>query len=386
MAAFPNPWATSMRWQAMDRAPRAEVSAPDNPGDSVTRAHERTSADASSAGGRLVEDGPESRIAAAPGGLVGLGLGEGTGDDGIEDPGQRRHLVAAHHLEEPGLVHHRHLGTSGKHHPAAAPPEFLTDQVRADRPEILGPGHREEGDAATARLARLPGPLEGRGHHPGGGDRRHGVDRHPRRRVPAQLPGEGGHRPLGAAVGPGVGGPPPRARGDAEDAPVAGGGHERQRGIEHVEVAVEVHGEHCQPVLFGAAGKIGLPGDAGHIDDGVESAVLLGQLVEQGAHRLAVGHRQRRGPGRTAGGHDTAGGGLLGLGEPLRAVKGHQGIDGDHEPATAAELLGDGRSDPASAAGHDGDPPAPGHDGIDRTSSSSPSSVPASSHCSSSSR
>ena len=50
------------------------------------------------------------------------------------------------------------------------------------------------------------------------GDRRHGVDDHARRRVPTQLPGERGDGALGAAVGAGVGRPPARARGDAEDA------------------------------------------------------------------------------------------------------------------------------------------------------------------------
>ena len=64
-------------------------------------------------------------------------------------------------------------------------------------------------------------------------------------RMPAQLPGQGGHGPLGAAVAAGVGGPPPRAGGDAEDAAVPGGGHERQGGVEHVEVAPEVHVEHA---------------------------------------------------------------------------------------------------------------------------------------------
>ena len=159
-----------------------------------------------------------------------------------------------------------------------------------------------------------------------------------------------------------------------------------QGGLEHVEVALEVHGEHGQPVLLGALGEVGLPGDAGHVDDGVEAAVLVDQLAEQAADRLAVGHRRRRGPGRAAGGHDAAGGGLLGLGEPLGAVEGHEGVDGDDEPAAAAELLGDGRSDPAPAAGHDGDPLPCAHDAVDRTSSSRPSNVPASSHCSSSSR
>ena len=114
--------------------------------------------------------------------------------------------------------------------------------------------------------------------------------------------------------------------------------------------------------------------------------MLVDQLTEQAAHRLAVGHRHRRGPGRATGGHDAAGGGLLRLREPLGAVEGHEGVDGDDEPTAPAELLGDRRSDPAPAAGHDGDPLTRAHGAADRTSSSRPSKLPASSHCSSSSR
>jgi hypothetical protein len=64
---------------------------------------------------------------------------------------------------------------------------------------------------------------------------------------------------------------------------VPGGGHERQGGVEHVEIAPEVHGEHRQPVLLGALSEVGLPGDAGDVDDGVEPAVLVDQLPEQPA-------------------------------------------------------------------------------------------------------
>ena len=97
------------------------------------------------------------------------------------------------------------------------------------------------------------------------------------------MPGEGGDGPLGTAVGAGIGRPPPRAGGDAEDVAVAGSGHEWQGGFEHVEVTPEVHGEDGQPVLLGALGEEGRPGDAGHVDDGVESAVLVDQLPEQTA-------------------------------------------------------------------------------------------------------
>ena len=236
--------------------------------------------------GRLVEDRTEPGIAAAGARLLGLGFGQGTGKDHVEHPGEGDHMVGAHHFDEAGFVDDGHFRTAGEEHPAGAPPESFTDQVGAERTEVLGAGHREEGDAATTRLAGLPGPLEGRGHHPGGRDGRHGVDGDARWCLPSQLPGEGGDGPLGAAVGTGIGGPPPRAGGDAEDAAVPGGGHERQCGVEHVEVALEVHGQHRQPVLLGALSEVGLPGDAGDIDDGVEPAVLVDQLPEQGADRL----------------------------------------------------------------------------------------------------
>ncbi len=86
-------------------------------------------------GGRLVEDRPEPRVAAAATGLAGLGRGEGAGDDVLEHPGEGDHPVAAHHLEKAGLVHHRHLRAAGEEHLAAAPPESVTDEVGAERPE-----------------------------------------------------------------------------------------------------------------------------------------------------------------------------------------------------------------------------------------------------------
>ena len=165
-----------------------------------------------------------------------------------------------------------------------------------------------------------------------------------------------------------------------------GRGHERQGSLEDVEVAPEVHGQHGHPVLFGAVGEVGLPGDAGHVDDGIEPSVLDGQLAEQGANRVAVGHRRRRSPGRATRGEDAAGRRLLLFWKPLGALEGHEGVDGDDEPAPTAELLGDRPSDPAPTARHDGDPLSPPHDADDRTSISSPSKVPASSHCSSRSR
>ena len=88
-----------------------------------------------------------------------------------------------------------------------------------------------------------------------------------------------------------------------------------------------------------------------------------------------------------AGRDDATGRGLLGLGELLGAVEGHEGVDGDDEPAAAAELLGDGRADPAPAAGDDGDPLARAHEcASSGPRAPGPRSVPSSSHCSSRSR
>ena len=147
-----------------------------------------------------------------------------------------------------------------------------------------------------------------------------------------------------------------------------------------------MHGQHRQPVLLGALSEVGLPGDAGHVDDGVEAAVLVDQLPEQAADRLAVGDRHRRGLGRAAGRIDAIGRGLLRLGKLSDAVEGHERVDGDDEPPGPAELLGDARSDPTPTAGDDGDPLPIAHGSDERTSSSKPSRFPASSHCSSSSR
>ena len=58
-----------------------------------------------------------------------------------------------------------------------------------------------------------------------------------------------------------------------------------------------------------------------------------------------------------------------GSGSRAGAVEGDEGVEGDDEPSAPAELLGDRRSDPAPAAGHDGDPLPPAHDAVDRASS-----------------
>ncbi len=199
-------------------------------------------------------------------------------------------MVGAHHLDEAGFIDDGRFRSAGEEHLAGAPVESFSDEVGAERTQVLGACHREERDSATARLARLPGALECRGHHPGGGDRRHGVDGDARRNLPSQLPRKRGDSTLGAAVGTSVSCPPPRAGGDAEDATVPRSAHERQSGAEYVEVALEVHGEHRQPILLAALSEVGLPRDPGDIDYGVEPPLLVGELAEQAADCLAVRH------------------------------------------------------------------------------------------------
>ena len=197
----------------------------------------------------------------------------------------------------------------------------------------------------------------------------------------------GGHRPLGAAVGAGVGGAPSRARGDPEDPTVAGGGHDREGGGEDVEVAVEVDAEHRSPVLLAARAKL-----VGRV---MPATLTTASSRPSSSNRprtaSRVGHRDRRGSGRPAGGDDATGGGLLGRRERLGPVERHERVHRDDEGALSAELLGDGGTDPAAAAG-DGDDALPVarrvgcHGTATRSSSSRPSQSPCSSHCSSSSR
>ena len=71
-------------------------------------------------GGRLVEQRSEAGVAAAAAHLVGLGRGQGDGGRGLQQVGQRRHVVAAHHLDQPGLVDHRDFGSAGEEHPPVA--------------------------------------------------------------------------------------------------------------------------------------------------------------------------------------------------------------------------------------------------------------------------
>ena len=140
-----------------------------------------------------------------------------------------------------------------------APREVVADEVGAERAELLG--RRASTPSDSPPVAAEPGLGRCRARSSAAvtmrvtaiGDM--ALTTTPGGRVPAELPGERGHGPLGAAVGAGVGRPPPRPGRDAEDAAVPGRGHDRQRGAEDVEVAVEVHGEHAAPVLLAARGE-----------------------------------------------------------------------------------------------------------------------------------
>ena len=93
---------------------------------------------------------------------------------------------------------------------------------------------------------------------------------------------------------------------------MAGRGHERQRGAQHVEVAVEVHVEHRTPVVLDAGGESGGAADAGDVHDRVERAELVDELGEERADRVLVGDRDVRRPGLPAGVDDPLRGGGLG--------------------------------------------------------------------------
>ncbi len=163
-------------------------------------------------------------------------------------------------------------------------------------------------------------------------------------------------------------------------------GHEGERRLEHVEVAPEVDREQRHEILFGPLGEVGLAGDAGDVDHGIEPAALVDELTEQGTKCYLVGDRGRGRPRRAAGGDDAAGRGLFGHGELLGPVEGDEGVDGHDEPTAAAQLFGDRGADATAAAGHDGHRLAGGHGVPVRTSISKPSKVPASSQCSRTSR
>src|ERR1017187_10102410 len=98
--------------------------------------------------------------------------------------------------------------------------------------------------------------------------------------------------------------------------------------------------EDLVPVLCRAFREARLPGDAGHVYDRIESAVLVDQLAEKRVDRAFVGHRHRRRLRLSTRRHDAAGGCLLRLRKSLCAIEGHQRIESDDEPAATLELLG----------------------------------------------
>ena len=142
--APPKPGATPTRWHVMDRASSAAVSDAATTGRSVTTAHDRTAADARSAGIASSKIGP-NRGLLAPSLTCVLSAGANArGMTTSSTRGQGRHLVAAHHLEEAGLADHRDLRSAGEEHPAGAPSESVADEVGTDRPEVFGAQHRAQ--------------------------------------------------------------------------------------------------------------------------------------------------------------------------------------------------------------------------------------------------
>jgi hypothetical protein len=175
-------------------------------------------------------------------------------------------------------------------------------------PDVFGTWHRVEGKSASpARVAGLLCPLKRSFHHASVGYGRECIDGDALRRDAAELPREGGHDPFGGAVATGVGGPPARTRSDPEDAAVPSRRHEWEGGLEHVEIAVEVHVEESEPVLLGTPGDVALTGDSGHVDHRIEPAVLLRQFPEQGMERGTVGDGGGRCFGRAAGSDNAVG-------------------------------------------------------------------------------
>ena len=165
----------------------------------------------------IAEDRPEPGVAAAAARLVRPRPGRSAaGVAASSTLGQRGHVVGAQHLEEAGLRRsppppsRRRRCTSPLHQA-----RVVADEVGAHRPELLGLRHRAEREPAGGRRAAglhwpgLAAPPPARASASvtirvtAMGDMALTVT--PGGRLPAELPGERGHGPLGAAVGAGVG-------------------------------------------------------------------------------------------------------------------------------------------------------------------------------------
>ena len=105
----------------------------------------------------------------------------------------------------------------------------------------------------------------------------------------AQLPRQCRHHPLGTAVRTGVRRSPPRAGGHPEQVAAPGRRHEGQGGVEHVAVAVEVHGQDAQPVLLAALGVAHLSGDAGDVHHRVEPLEVLHRGLDGECRDIRLG-------------------------------------------------------------------------------------------------
>ena len=116
------------------------------------------------------ERGAQPRVAAAVAGLRGLGRREDLRPERLEHREQRPDVAGARDLEEAGRDDPRDLGAVGEHDlPAAHEENVLPREVRADRTEVLGRGHRREAQRHAA--GRRVAPVGSR-RPPGGRARR----------------------------------------------------------------------------------------------------------------------------------------------------------------------------------------------------------------------
>ncbi len=87
---------------------------------------------------RLVEDRPEPGIAATGTRLAASALANARGMTASNTPARDTAPSFRTTSSRRGSSTTRDLRSAGEQHPAAAPPEPVTDEVRAERPEVLG--------------------------------------------------------------------------------------------------------------------------------------------------------------------------------------------------------------------------------------------------------